>query len=903
MPHSGIRYLSYCAVLLVLLAGARPAAAQDNTLWPGFRHDNQRTGRSPLAGPSFPDALWQRDLRGYAYASPAFGPGGIIYAASERRLYAYDRGGTLQWSYDFLDVVPATIDIRGIVSSPAVTPAGVVYIGSLDEYLYSIDANGNLRWRVDTGGQIFSSPVYDNGAGRVFVGSRSGSLFAFNADGTSAWTPFSTTGEIFASPALGADGSLFFGSTDGGLYGLNSATGALLWTPFTVGSEFVSSPVIGSDGTVYAGSLNDVLYAVNGTTGRQIWNYDTRGDIVSSPALGANGVIYVATLDGALHAVDAATGQARWTQPFQASDRVASSPAIGLDGLIYFGALDGTFYAIEDTGSAPSVAWTYNAGTPVWSSPAIGTGETLYFVSAGLNNDRGLLHAIGPSAFDVRFQGVPSAGQDALMTINQAGTNLAAAGTIFYRRAGDLTFASQPFAGQATIPGASVTESGLEYYIVDDEGAVYPTNTPQQRPASQTVRVASASPPYDLIPRTYKMVAVPLLLDDTSLADVLGDDYGDYDPQAWRLLRWKDDAFVEFPTLDDPVRPGEAFFLITRDGAPFDAEAGFSVPTGLPYPITLQPGWNMVGNPFAFPVAWADVDRDAGVVNAIAYFNGVEMVQDPAAIGTLLPWEGYFVFNAGDTPVTIAIPPIPAPAEAQPEGETTAFARITAAIPGRSGIDSQNWIGTSDAPFAMPEAPAFTPDVTLSLLERDEAVAVSARPDGASGQVWSMRLRAPADAESAELRFAGLREAFGQEAIYLIDDDYGYARPIEDGTTRIALSTDLPERRLRLAVGGTLDAVLGDAVLAPERTALLPNYPNPFSGSTTIAYELAEPAEVDLTVYNALGQAVGTVVRGWQTPGRYAIDWTSDRAPASGVYLYRLRAGSFTSTGKMIVVK
>jgi outer membrane protein assembly factor BamB len=902
LPRAVAR-LVCCAALLCGWVDALPARAQDNTLWPAFRHDNQRTGRSPLAGPSFPDALWQRDLRGFAYASPAFGPGGIVYVASERTLFAFDRGGLLEWTFDFRESVQATVDIRGIVSSPAVTSAGTVYIGSLDENLYCLDPNGVEVWHRDTDGQIFSSPAVD-AAGRVFVGSRSGGMYAFNANGTTAWGPFLTAGEVFASPALDPDGSLYFGSTDGALYALNSATGALKWAPFNAGSEFVSSPAIAADGTVYAGSLNDLLYAIDGDTGRPLWAFNTGGDIVSSPAIGADGTVYVATLDGALHAINPTNGQARWGEPFQASERIASSPAIGQDGLIYFGALDGTFYAIEDTGNAPAIRWTYAAGSPVWSSPAIATGETLYFVSSGLNNDRGLLHAVGPSAFDLRFQDIPTAGQDALLTILQAGSGTPASGSIFYRRAGDPTFSSQTFAGQTTIPGAALTERGLEYYIVDDEGAVYPTNNAQQRPASQIVRVTNATPPYTLLPRVYKMIASPLVLDDPSLDNTLGDDYGAYDPLHWRLLRWKGDDYVEFPALDDPVGPGEAFFLVTRDGTTFDAGPGFSVGTSLPFPIVLQPGWNMIANPFAFPVAWASVDRDPAIVNAIAYFDGTEMIQDPAAIEALAPWEGYFIFNASDAPVTIAIPPDAAPST--PSEPTDApLARLVASVPGLEGRDSQNWIGFGPV-AAVREAPALDAPVQLTISEDETPLAVSRKPMSEGPTFWALRLSAPTDAGRARLRLEGAESAFAGQDIYLIDDDLGFARPVAGDDLEVPLLSGRSERRLRLAVGpaGTLDRTLADFPIAPVRTTLLPNYPNPFRGATTIAYELAEPGPVSLTIYNSLGQVVRTLVDAWQSPGRYAVDWSAEAGPvASGLYVYRLTAGSFSATGTMTRVR
>ncbi|MEM6336551.1 MAG: T9SS type A sorting domain-containing protein, partial [Bacteroidota bacterium] len=90
----------------------------------------------------------------------------------------------------------------------------------------------------------------------------------------------------------------------------------------------------------------------------------------------------------------------------------------------------------------------------------------------------------------------------------------------------------------------------------------------------------------------------------------------------------------------------------------------------------------------------------------------------------------------------------------------------------------------------------------------------------------------------------------------------------------------------------------------PEAYTLGQNYPNPFNPQTTISFSLSNAQPVTLTVFNALGQEVRTLVSN-QTfaPGAYNV--TFDAAGlSSGLYLYRLDAGSaFTQTRSMMVIK
>jgi Ice-binding-like/Secretion system C-terminal sorting domain len=97
-----------------------------------------------------------------------------------------------------------------------------------------------------------------------------------------------------------------------------------------------------------------------------------------------------------------------------------------------------------------------------------------------------------------------------------------------------------------------------------------------------------------------------------------------------------------------------------------------------------------------------------------------------------------------------------------------------------------------------------------------------------------------------------------------------------------------------------------DNSLAPQEFALLQNYPNPFNPSTRIQYSLEKASQVSLKVYNVLGVEVATLVNGRQEAGSYTVPFGINKGTlglSSGVYIYRLEAGSFVSTKKLVLMK
>lgn len=105
--------------------------------------------------------------------------------------------------------------------------------------------------------------------------------------------------------------------------------------------------------------------------------------------------------------------------------------------------------------------------------------------------------------------------------------------------------------------------------------------------------------------------------------------------------------------------------------------------------------------------------------------------------------------------------------------------------------------------------------------------------------------------------------------------------------------------------GSTVDVAENSAMI--KEFSLLPNYPNPFNPSTVIGYQIANNSQVSLKIYNMLGQEVRTLVNTTQSAGQYKVQWdgkdNSGKAVSSGIYFYRLEAGSFVKTRKMMLMK
>ena len=124
-------------------------------------------------------------------------------------------------------------------------------------------------------------------------------------------------------------------------------------------------------------------------------------------------------------------------------------------------------------------------------------------------------------------------------------------------------------------------------------------------------------------------------------------------------------------------------------------------------------------------------------------------------------------------------------------------------------------------------------------------------------------------------------------------------------TSSINLSaSDLPIELDIIVQSLTLS--LGNEQL-PTKFGISQNYPNPFNPTTTLKYQLPEFSAVNISIYDMLGNLVRTLVNTSESPGYKSVQWNATNnqgEPVSaGVYLYKIQAGDFIDTKKMILLK
>ncbi len=131
-------------------------------------------------------------------------------------------------------------------------------------------------------------------------------------------------------------------------------------------------------------------------------------------------------------------------------------------------------------------------------------------------------------------------------------------------------------------------------------------------------------------------------------------------------------------------------------------------------------------------------------------------------------------------------------------------------------------------------------------------------------------------------------------------DNHQMIIPDSAGTTPLRLTTNIFGNYLDTTTVVTAVRSLPDPV--PSTFELAQNYPNPFNPTTMIRYSVPQKSQVTLKIYNVLGQEVATLFSGSQAAGTYEVNFDASRF-ASGVYFYRLQAGSFSSVKKMMLMK
>jgi len=138
-----------------------------------------------------------------------------------------------------------------------------------------------------------------------------------------------------------------------------------------------------------------------------------------------------------------------------------------------------------------------------------------------------------------------------------------------------------------------------------------------------------------------------------------------------------------------------------------------------------------------------------------------------------------------------------------------------------------------------------------------------------------------------------------------LDGMYADSSPVigRDGTLYIGLNKGVYENQLEntlIAIKDNPNSVKEEEL--PSEYKLEQNYPNPFNPTTSIEYQVASIENVTLKVYDILGREIATLLNEVKHPGNYKLEFNASNLP-SGVYFYRLNAGGFSESKKMILLR
>ena len=396
-----------CIVLIVsALMGVQLVADT-----PGFHYNSQRTGRTEALGPVESDVLWTFAADGSIHASPVVTADGTVYlAATDGVLHALDKNGQPRWAFQAHDAIYSTpaLDSAGniyfgdlagwyysvrpdgalrwslaltegtdrrILASPLVLASGTSYVAAWNNYLYAVDAAGNIAWRTLVAGMPSSSPVADE-VGNIYLSTLDGSDLAVikfspgsPTPGVPVWTFREPLGvnrnRVVSSPTVDAPRKrLYLGASrtsDGVVCAVDLETGALAFRE-VLPKGIVSSPALGDDGWIYVGCLDGNLYCLSRFGFGPRWSFQTDGYyILGSPSIDGIGNIYIGDSDGTIYALSR-DGRELWRSASQSS--IVSSPVV-VDGRLYVTSCDNRLYALAGPSKAlyfPQIADGFVAG-------------------------------------------------------------------------------------------------------------------------------------------------------------------------------------------------------------------------------------------------------------------------------------------------------------------------------------------------------------------------------------------------------------------------------------------------------------------------------------------------------------------------------------------------------------
>jgi len=213
-----------------------------------------------------------------------------------------------------------------------------------------------------------------------------------------------------------------------------------------------------------------------------------------------------------------------------------------------------------------------------------------------------------------------------------------------------------------------------------------------------------------------------------------------------------------------------------------------------------------------------------------------------------------------------------------------------------AGMDEGTWISVAESGYSMDNLPPAVP--TGLIAEEEEYISVSWQRN-TDEEIQYYEVHKSLNEDFIEDQYS----IFTTTDTLIIDTSFTIGQTVFYRLGAVDLAGNMSNYSSVVSI-----TVLGiDDELIPEVFALHQNYPNPFNPITTLRYDLPEQATVNIIIYDMLGRQVKTLLDQTQEAGFKSIIWnaTNDygKPVSAGVYLYKIQAGEFVKTKKMVLLK
>jgi hypothetical protein len=364
-------------------------------------------------------------------------------------------------------------------------------------------------------------------------------------------------------------------------------------------------------------------------------------------------------------------------------------------------------------------------------------------------------------------------------------------------------------------------------------------------------------------------------------------------------------------------KPGNGFWLLSKNNIAINAQVN-SVPVdgSQTYSIPLHTGWNIISNPFERSTNWSAIQfTNLLDANDILYDWGGSWT-NPSSFS---PYKAYY-FNNVKNQLSLWIPYDPNGVLGKTSDENTLQIaedndiKLSLLSDGEEkskvfiGFHSESTNDFDNEDYFAPPGDFEEARIVIrngNLSTDSKFLMKETRNEVGDGQIYDLEVKNLTGKELT-LNINGLAN-YDAYQVYLIDEKLNNSLKISDDA-KIKIPAHVRNTTFKLLIGIQSFIQSNGGNTVPTQFALYQNYPNPFNPTTTIRYAIPllrgdeRGVFVTLKLYDLLGNEVKTLLNEQKSPGNYELELNA-KDIASGVYLYKLRAGSFTQSKKMILLR